>query len=311
MNMQINTFGKGAMRVNSKQPFLVQKLAEQWSENNEAPSMPDDKSWRGSMAGSCARQVAYRLSDTEASDPIDLAGFWNMGLGSMIHNELEQAIHDWADSQPNVEVIAEHEMELGERGYGHADTLVIMDIPWVGKVKVLFELKTVGGFGYKNMIGLNKNKYAEGPKWSAFVQGAMYASAVDADLLVIGYLAREGVSKNMAKNYSKSEIERMGAEWHYTKEQYMVVAAEEIERLDGIAAAGAEGRTPAEIPARFSKSDPEIPFPAEVTHPEKGAWRLYAKDGSLVNAGTTWMCNYCQFQQQCKGDTDDVLSRDA
>lgn len=91
----------------------------------------------------------------------------------------------------------------------------------------------------------------------------------------------------------------------------MVVAAEEIERLDGISAAIAEGKTPSEIPARFSKSDPEIPFPAEVTHPEKGAWRLYAKDGSLVNAGTTWMCNYCQFQQQCKGDTDDVLSRDA
>ena len=66
------------MRVNSKHPFLVQKLAEQWSENNEAPSMPDDKSWRGSMAGSCARQVAYRLTDTEPSDPIDLAGFWNM-----------------------------------------------------------------------------------------------------------------------------------------------------------------------------------------------------------------------------------------
>jgi len=289
------------MRINSKQPFLVHKLAEEWSEDNEAPSMPEDKSWRGSMAGSCARQVAYKLLDVPPSNPIDLAGFWNMGLGSSIHADVEASLHRWADTQPNVEVIAEHEMELGLHGYGHADMLVMMDIPWVGKVKVLFELKTVGGFGYKNMIGINKERACEGPRWSALLQGAMYAKAVDADLLVIGYLAREGLSPYMAKTYNKSEVDRFGAEWHYTKEEYMVVADEETRRLDLIAKHVNEGDTN-EIRPRFSKSDPDIPWPAEISNPATGAWQLHDDLDNLVNTGKTWMCGYCQFQDQCIRD---------
>ena len=45
--------------------IILSHIGEEFAEGSPAPSMPDEKIWRGSMAASCSRQIAYRLCDTE------------------------------------------------------------------------------------------------------------------------------------------------------------------------------------------------------------------------------------------------------
>ncbi len=265
--------------------LMVHRLAEKWKDRHDAPSMPPEKTWRGSYAGKCARQIQHMINADEQSNPTDLAGHWVMGLGSSVHELLGPSIQAWA-SESTIEIFEELAVELGDNGYGHADLVLKLD-----DRKVLFELKTINGFGYKKSV-----IDGEGPRHMAKLQAALYAEAVDADLMVIGYLAMENVGLGYANKANLDDIGRFASEWHYTPDEFLPWAKEERERLEEIAKVVTAG---GDVPRTFSVSDPDIPYPAEITGPASGAWRLLAEDGSLLNAGKTWTCNYCSWQDKC------------
>ncbi len=266
--------------------IILSHIGEEFAEGSPAPSMPDEKIWRGSMAASCARQIAYRLCDTEPTNPLTGADYWRFGLGTMVHNQLKPAIDRWLDKEEGVTAIEEAEVELGEHGYGHVDLTLK-----AGDKTIVVELKTINGTGFKKAIG------GEGPRHSALVQGAMYAHASNADLLIICYLTMELLSPNYAEAKGFDNTGRFGAEWHFTKEEFTPIAEAEINRLDWIADNLVQG-LPHEVPKMFSEYDPEIPWGAEIVDASNGSWIL-EEDGSLLGKGRTWMCNYCNYQDRC------------
>ena len=266
--------------------IILSHIGEEFAEGSPAPSMPDEKIWRGSMAASCARQIAYRLCDTEPTNPLTGADYWRFGLGTMVHNQLKPAIDRWLDKEEGVTAIEEAEVELGEHGYGHVDLTLK-----AGDKTIVVELKTINGTGFKKAIG------GEGPRHSALVQGAMYAHASNADLLIICYLTMELLSPNYAEAKGFDNTGRFGAEWHFTKEEFTPIAEAEINRLDWIADNLVQG-LPHEVPKMFSEYDPDIPWGAEIVDPSNGSWIL-EEDGSLLGKGRTWMCNYCNYQDRC------------
>ena len=139
--------------------IILSHIGEEFAEGSPAPSMPDEKIWRGSMAASCSRQIAYRITDTEISNPLTGADYWRFGLGTMVHNQLKPAIDRWLGKEDGVTAIEEAEVELGDYGYGHVDLTLK-----AGDKTIVVELKTINGTGFKKAIG------GEGPRHSALVQ---------------------------------------------------------------------------------------------------------------------------------------------
>ena len=266
--------------------LFVHRIAEAWAEGSEAPSQPEGTLWRGSWAGMCARKVAYMTLGEERTDPPTTADYWRMGLGSVVHELLEPAIKKWLDKDDTVTVEEEISVSLGEHGNGHIDLV----LNTAGGQKIVLELKTINGFGYKMAV-----EKGEGPRHSHVLQGAMYAKALDADLLVVGYLSMENIAPNRAESFGIDDIGRFASEWHYPKAEYMPLAIAETDRLEGIAVA-AHANGVSVIPRRFAHSDPDIPFPAEIDNPATGAWRFG------TSFGKCWQCRYCDYQTRCTTD---------
>lgn len=272
---------------------LILNRIGQFFTGSEAPSLPDGTWWRGSWAGSCTRKIAYDMKGVEQSNPPSPADYWRMGLGSIVHEHLHPALQHWLDTDKSVILHEELSTEIGSNGYGHVD--LVMEVP-VSDQKVVIELKTINGTGFKRSI------QGEGPRHSALLQGAMYADALDADLLVICYLAVELLSPGWASAKGFDDLGRFGAEWHYTPDQFKPLAEQEIARMEWIGSEVLEnGVDPVEIPRMFSESDPDIPAGAVVNDPSNGAWSLI-EDQALIAKGRTWQCNYCSYQGRCISD---------
>ena len=269
--------------------LFVHRIAEAWAGGSEAPSQPEGTLWRGSWAGMCARKVAYMTLGEEKTDPPTTADYWRMGLGSVVHELLEPAIKTWLDNDDTVTVEEEISVKLGEYGNGHID-LVLNTTD--GK-KIVLELKTINGFGYK--MSVEKD---QGPRHSHVLQGSMYAHAVDADLLVIGYLSMENISPQRATSFGIDDIGRFASEWHYPKAEFTQWALDETARLEGIVLQVHETGDPKGIARRFAHSDPDIPFPAEISDPKSGAWT------SGTSFGKAWQCRYCDYQTRCIADME-------
>ena len=283
--------------VDASRRLLVHRIAENWKEGSVAPYTPESMRWRGSWAGSCARQVAYKTLHVEESNPSTLAEYWNMGLGSVVHELLEPAVQKWIANSPGLTAEEEADVTFDSEGYGHVDLVLKTE---EGKT-IVCELKTINGFGYKQAV-----ENHEGPKHNHLLQGSLYARALNADMLVIGYLAKELISPSRAKAKGIDDIGRFAAEWHYNQDEFMPLAIEEELRLSAITTEAHKHKDPTVIPPRFSKSDPDIPFPAEVIQPSRGRWELreVGIEGgfNVVNAGNTWQCNYCNYQERCGTD---------
>ena len=277
------------MLATAEHRLFVHRIAEAWAEGSEAPSQPEGTLWRGSWAGMCARKVAYMTLGEEKTDPPTTADYWRMGLGSVVHELLEPAIKRWLDNDDTVTVEEEISVKLGEYGNGHID-LVLNTTD--GK-KIVLELKTINGFGYK--MSVEKD---QGPRHSHVLQGSMYAHAVDADLLVIGYLSMENISPQRATSFGIDDIGRFASEWHYPKAEFTQWALDETARLEGIVLQAHKHNDPKVIARRFAHSDPDIPFPAEISDPRNGAWT------SGTSFGKCWQCRYCDYQTRCTTDME-------
>ena len=164
---------------------------------------------------------------------MDLAGSWVTYLGSLIHERLQEALQEkWPAAW------VEGKTQLGETGdfltSGHYDALLTLPD---GRT-VLYELKTKGTYGFDLSVGILRKQWKraepEGPGMGAKIQGALNALAAGADLLVIGVIGFEAISKGFAEKIGCSEEDRIMAEWHYTREEFEPWALAELERLGEI-----------------------------------------------------------------------------
>lgn len=269
--------------------LFVQRIAEHWANGSEAPSTPDDMRWRGSWAGMCARKIAYDSFGAEKTDPPTTADYWRMGLGSVVHELLEPAIQSWLDTDDTVEIEEEPIVQLGEHGYGHVD--LVLRTKTDPQQVIVLELKTINGFGYKRCV-----ESGEGPRHSHVLQGSMYANALGADLLVIGYLSMENIAPARAEAKGIDDIGRFATEWHFTPDEFGPLAVQECDRLTAITNEVHETGNPVAIGRRFSHSDPDVPFPAEITDPATGRWEYE------TSYGRAWQCRYCDYQTRCVSD---------
>lgn len=280
-------------------PRFVGVLADQWAEENylagDKPTA-NGAPFRHSDAGKCARAISYTAAGIPKSDPMDITGVWNTRLGSLIHDEWQAALQArW----PGAEVEVTCSM-VGADGSGRVDAVIrmvpvdVLGTPDESRAyTIAYELKTVGGRKFKGAVGaLRKGTPAEGPDTGHLLQAAVNGRAVDADEVIVGYLAKECISKNEAKRFGiTDDVGRFAAEWTFTREQYEPLADLEAERVDGILALVADGKLAA-------RKLPDMPPGAEVTDPSSGEW-VQRIDGDVAEVGSTFWCAYCPFQTVC------------
>jgi len=274
------------------EPRFVHLLAELWALDNAAqgdrPNAVVGSRFRFSDAGKCARAVGYKAAGIARTNPMDLSGVWNTRLGTLIHDAWQEALQK---AYPGAEVEVRVRID-GLDGSGHGDATVHLD----DRV-ICVELKTVGGWAFKNAIGkAAKGRPAAGPSTPHIVQVALAGRAQDADEVVVAYLAKEALS--VAAAGGMPEWARFCAEWTLTREQYEPIAESEVKRLTGILALlDDEGS----LPAR--KVPFETPPGAVIVDPATSRWEQHDVDGLILDTGAVWngqYCAYCGWWDLCK-----------
>ena len=260
---------------------LVDKIHELNIEAGRRPKAHDTR-FRYSDAGGCLRKIGYESMGVDHSDPADLAGEWVMWLGSDIHESVQLALIDLYGERCLVEATSRHD----DLCSGHADAFVILED---GR-KVVYELKTKGSFGFDKAIGLRRKDYRteipEGPGMAAKLQGALNAAAFEADLLVIGVIAMEAVSKQLAERVGINARGRIMAEWHYDVGEWGPWAKAELDRLQG----AADCLDAKVLPYRMAIGDEgeNVFLDPEASRPP-------------------WQCVYCPFRDTCIWDGKDPV----
>jgi hypothetical protein len=283
-------------------PRWAHLLAEKWHAENMAagvkPHAVEGTRFRHSDAGKCARAVAYSAAGIERSDPMDVTGSWNTRLGTMVHDAWQEALVE-AFPDATVEVkVGGPEFADGDTS-GHIDAVIVerrTTRPQPGTIMperhvVAYELKTVGGYAFKAAIGkVRRGTPPEGPKNDHILQAALNGLAVDADEVVIGYLAKETLSKNYD---DVDDLAKFCAEWSLNRAQYEPLARKELERIAGILSLLDGG----ELAAR------KVPgYPGEIEDPATSMWVKRTPQGMLTDTGSIWngsYCTYCSYQALC------------
>jgi hypothetical protein len=270
------------------QPRFGHILAEKWArERTEKAHAIEGSRFRHSDAGACSRAIAYAALKVPESNPIDLAGLFIAGQGTLIHDAWQAVLQ--ARYGHNAEV----EVKVGEGDEsGHIDAVVQYQ-PWgTALIVVSIELKTVDGYAYKLAVG--ERGPAQGPKWQHMIQGALNASRVQADESVIVYLARGAISIQAAARKKIDELSRFVAEWTMPQETYEALAQRERTRIGKILEMVDSGTLPArKIP------DPELPGRHLIVEPRTGGWVATDENGMTTDAGSCWQCAYCRYQDVC------------
>ncbi len=211
-------------------PMLTSILVDAIHDANEAEGKRPkafDTMFRHSDAAKCARQMAFSHLGFDETEPMDLAGEWVTTLGTRIHELWQDALG--AGDYPLQEI--EVKVRFDDLCSGHLDAL----IETKEGVRICFELKTMGSFGFDKATGLMRKNWArkepEGPRLSAVIQGSLNALASNADLLVIGIIGLEAMSKGYAEKVGASDLDRIMGEWHYTRSEFEPLALMELDRF--------------------------------------------------------------------------------
>jgi hypothetical protein len=267
-------------------PRWAQALAEAWYQTylvrDEYKIAHPDARMRHSDAGKCSWALAATMRGAEP-EPMTIGGVWNVTIGQMVHDAWQA---EMAKLYPDgvAEAVAVHEHDGRVVTAGHADF-------WIPSERICFEGKTVGGYGYKTHVGAQGD--AQGPMWTARLQGALNALALDADLLVVMDWAKENISANVAKKAGLDELGKFCAEWVYPRSIWEPWARAELKRIVGIVATVEAGDSwPVRyIPMVMAKG-------AEVIDPVKGRWEA-RQDGQIMASGSAWTCGYCDHKAAC------------
>lgn len=256
---------------------LVETWAKKAEEAGPKPHAVPGTTMRHSMAGKCSRAIHYYLTETEVTNGFDLPAYWATGLGSAIHVWWQDTLRE---AFPSAEVEVPCHIPEADSS-GAADAVIVKE----DGTRVLLELKTINGFGFKRMA-----EGGEGPRHGDYVQSCMNAYALKCDELVLIYLSLEAISRARASSRGLDEIERIAKEFRVEKVHFMPTALAELKRWESIRESGPD--TPRYIP------DPEYANDVVVADPSKG--RLVSGSGST--AGYAWQCGYCGYQDKCCED---------
>lgn len=314
---------------------LVHLLADRWRQL-EVERGPKEHSlvgslWRHSDAGACSRKLSMAKAGFPR-EPMDLPGYWSTGVGTLIHDQLQaEAVRRFGDRV----VIEEVAVVEGFDGSGHIDLILRIDCtgcdgagsftlddpddPWPcpdcsakGWARIVYELKTVGGYAYKLKVG--DRRAPAGPDEAHVRQVSLNALAAEADgpvdRVMIGYLAKDNISVGGARRRQLSELHRMGAEWLIPEDVWRARAAKEIARLNGI-----EDLLADEAPTLAARKIPpgELPVAAEwppqavIVDPMTSRWEVHGEgddgEATILDSGKIWggaMCrDYCGFRDAC------------
>jgi hypothetical protein len=147
-------------------------------------------------------------------------------------------------------------------------------------------------------MGANNNaSKAQGPDFGAMVQGALGAVWSKAKQLRIGYIGLEVISPGQAKKLGlKSDIDRFAGEWVYPMSVVETLVENERVRVAETLAFAVPGDVPRVL------DDPEYLKGTVVTNPSTGRTNTIGDDETIVDTGTTWMCDYCDFRETCITD---------
>jgi hypothetical protein len=237
---------------------------------------------RHSMAGSCARQVAWAVTGTPPSDPPDEASLWSMALGSAAHEAVGALLASSGVEVVGVEVPCAID---GDVMSGHADLVVRAD-----GVTAVVEVKTMGATGFDVAVGLWRGsgrtqprlREGAGPKVAHVLQAALCAEALDADEAWVLYLATDPVSRRVADAVGLADAERFARLWRYTRPEWQPLAAWERRRLEAVAA------DPSSAAAGTVEWADGRPVEAPVAEP----------------GGPDWPCGWCRWRSRCaRGET--------
>lgn len=282
------------------EPRYGPALAQAWFDQIDQTPKPHafDTRLRNSDAGKCTRQIQYAVIGADKTEPMTPAGYWVTGLGTIVHERWQEAmLKAWPEAEAEVKVRYE-DFESS----GHIDLVIPAKRQGDGAKltpTVSLELKTINGWGFKQAVGARGA--AQGPRHSHKLQCALNAVAADADEMVIVYLAMENISPAELKrllgrepSFEWDDYRKFTAEWSYTREQFEPWAEAEMKRMTRVL----EFTDDKQLVPRF---EPEMPAGARIVDPSKGTWQQ-VKDGSIVAAGSTWMCNYCSWRSRCIED---------
>jgi len=265
----------------TRDPLVTHLLLQEWQERAQVPKPTAlDTPLRYSSAHGCARQMGYNAFDAEPTEPVDAAGAWVMGVGSEVHELVQESI---ARHFPQAEF--EVATKLGEFLSGSCDAY----IPDTDIGNVLFELKTMGTFAFDKQVGWKrmgrKTVDPEGPKPGAITQAGLNAFGVEEkygvtiDVLVLGSLTFEALSKNMATAMGISDMSRVMAEFHVPRDVWEPMAQAELDRMNEIGEVVQHGYLPRRMAVEDNGNVTELdPF------------------------GRFWQCDYCAFRTTCVND---------
>lgn len=293
---------------------LVRQIAATWWKQYQESdkfgrdrAMPELPIRASSVSKRCDRALWYELTGTVKSNPSDAAGVFRMMLGQQVHDLVDKAMealpgwqgvdeegrkHGWyveetVDLQP-----------IGLAGSAHGDLTHYTN----GVCDIVGEIKTEGGFGFK-VKTTNFKGPPEGPRWAHVMQAALVAVALNAPTISVMYFALESVSPDLAASMGADEFSRFTAQWDFNTDDWRRAVEIEVNRQMRILELARANYRP-----ERSLSEPDIPGGATVIDAEKGKWVVQsAQDGRVTNAGSTWMCGYCDWQAQCVADGADAV----
>lgn len=277
--------------------FIASVVEDWWNAYVEAGNLHLDfalpnSRFRASWAGQCAKQVAYQVHGVEPTNPITVADAWRFNIGKMLHEHIQDVVQRRFPGS-----LVEVKVKLGEHGSGHMDVLVKRQDGSVERT-ISVELKTINGFGFKKAV------QKEGPRVTAVMQGAINAYSMDPrpDEMMIAYFSLEVVSPNEFRRMSglNSEYNRFAAQWTYSKDEYSVIAKQELERLERIVRT-VDKVGPAGVPRIVP--DPRL-GPHLVTNPAKNVLEI-TQGRDRGREDFCWHCSYCPFKAKCVEDLEE------
>jgi hypothetical protein len=325
-------------------PVYVTALAHAWYAEAQANGLDNPKvipelPYRASDASArCDRDLYYRLTGTEKSNPPTIADQWRFGLGHFVHDGVQKYLPLIA---PNARAEIEVDLRpIGIEGSGHCDmaTMICRECgplglmlpyhsttitvertvyactacnrttkplgpgeydPEVERGENVLELKSINGFAFK-MIATTFKSPPEGPRFGHLMQGALAGAVLQADRVCIGYLSLENLSPSMATSFADAEVSRFAAEWWYDMAALTPMVEREQKRIGRLLQFKGVGT----LPAR-ELHDPEYPVGAVVIDPKpargNAPWQVFRGD-DVVGMGDTWFCQYCDYRDRCVKD---------
>lgn len=296
--------------------------------------------FRASWAAGCARALSYRVLDNEAkielervkymaagdvgqievgiaeeeaakwapSNPLDITAAWVFEIGHAVHRTVQDAMRR---AYPNAGIEVKVDMRPDIDGSATVDCIITLHAaeavrqgfvvrPDYDNFVIVIELKSTNGFAFKLAASTFKGA-PQGPRHSASVQGSLQATALDADLLIVGVFSLENIGKDMVSTLFRDEPwARFMAGWSYDRETFLAIAKREHRRVAKVLALLNEGKLAPRV-----IDDPELPKGAAVTRPtdtpKTTMWQTVVDD-QITNTGTTWLCAYCQWRDRCISD---------